>query len=91
MMRKSRTVLVEYKDGHWTVRRVRHKRAPKVFATKAEAVAAAKAIAIATQPSQVTIIGRNGLMQPGYRFTVSPNSRAFPIGARFPTRLSVPS
>jgi len=67
-MRKSYTVLVEYKEGHWTVRRVLHKRAPKVFATKAKAVAAAKAIAIATQPSQVTIIGRNGLIHSVHRY-----------------------
>jgi hypothetical protein len=66
MVRASRTVLVEYKEGRWTVRRVLYKRAPRTFATKSEAVAAAKAIALATQPSQVTIIGRDGRLQRGF-------------------------
>lgn len=71
--------MVEYKEGRWTVRRVRSKRAPRIFATKAEAVAAAKAVALATQPSQVTIIGRNGRMQPGYYY-------GLPKRARLPDR-----
>ena len=61
-----KTVMVAFEDGHWTVRRPGGKSAKRLFATKSEAVAAAKAIARATRPSQVAIQGRDGRLQRGY-------------------------
>src|SRR6266567_2570009 len=63
-----RTVSVEFENDQWVVRRLPSKSGRRVFTTKSEAVAAAKALARGTQPSQVIVHDRAGRVSQEYGY-----------------------